>query len=162
MEYREVEAWLARLHHVDEEGAGAFRARLRVLRDLGIPKMPKVGKGARVHFSKDDIAELHLALTMSEFGLAPSRIAKTIEIIRNDPDFESLTLKGDYWLVLTMRANAGKLSDVNNTEAILSLATRRETELVEFLKEPPADTIATWHAVLSLQRVAKDMEGIDA
>lgn len=158
MEYREAEALLAKMHQVDEADIGAFRARLRVLRDHGIPKMPRVGKGARVHFFTDQIAEMHLSVILSEFGVPPARIALLIEKMRTTEGFFPLNQRGDWWLVITMRANAGKLSD--DPDNIIQIVTVPNHELTAALRKPPADAIATGHLVLDLQRIAEDLTGI--
>jgi len=71
MEYRELEAILAELHLVRPEGIGAFRSRLRILRDVGVPSVTKPGKGARVTYQFQDLWQAHLGLHLEHFGLSP-------------------------------------------------------------------------------------------
>ncbi len=160
MEYRDVEARLAELHKVDEEGIGAFRARLRVLRDMNIPNMPKVGKGSRVEFSIEHLAELHLAITLSRFGLPPARILQIVEYLRGLPPLFQYHRKTDLWMVLTMRAGASKLSDIKDKESILSITLCATGKLAESLEMAPANEVATWQAVLNMRQFAEDLHSI--
>ena len=73
--HAQVEAILAQLHRVNAEDMGAFRARLRNLRSLGVPDMPKRGSGRHATYSTNDIHELILALQLMEAGMAPVMIA---------------------------------------------------------------------------------------
>jgi hypothetical protein len=104
MNYTELEGRLASIHDVGPEGWGAFRARLRVLRDKGVPHVPRVGKGARVEYTFEDLWESNLALRLQEAGLPPSRV---VEIVTNArkflPTLPEMERRGDAWLtVLTI------------------------------------------------------------
>jgi hypothetical protein len=80
MEYRDIESILAELHGVtpDDRG-GAFRSRLRVLRDMGVPAVDKPGKGSRVSYKFLDLWEMHLALLLERFGLPPAGVKFVLE-----------------------------------------------------------------------------------
>jgi hypothetical protein len=80
MEYRDIESILAELHGVtpDDRG-GAFRSRLRVLRDMGVPAVDKPGRGSRVSYKFSDLWEMHLALLLDLFGLPPARVKFVFE-----------------------------------------------------------------------------------
>jgi hypothetical protein len=80
MEYRDIETILAELHGVppDDRG-GAFRSRLRVLRDMGVPAVEKPGKGSRVSYKFLDLWEMHLALLLERFGLPPASVKSVLE-----------------------------------------------------------------------------------
>lgn len=77
--YGEFEAILAELHRIPETGTKAFRARLRVMRDAGIPSVAKPGKGARVSYRFEDLWEAHLALHLEQFGLPLERVRFVME-----------------------------------------------------------------------------------
>jgi hypothetical protein len=62
--YGEFEGILSELHRIPETGRKAFRARLRFMRDAGIPSVAKPGKGARVSYRFEDLWETHLALLL--------------------------------------------------------------------------------------------------
>ena len=75
--YKRVEAALADALEVKPDGMGAFRARLRHLRNLGLPKLPTPGSGQRIGYSEDNAFVMLLALELEDVGLAP-RSAATI------------------------------------------------------------------------------------
>jgi hypothetical protein len=79
MEYRELETILAELHRVKPDERGAFRARLRVLRDIGVPAVVKPGKGSKVTYQFMDLWETHLGLLLARFGLPPVRVKFVLE-----------------------------------------------------------------------------------
>jgi hypothetical protein len=79
VEYREIEAILAELHGVTSDDRGAFRARLRVLKDKGVPQVDKPGKGSRVTYQFIDLWETHLALILMKFGLPPAQVKSILE-----------------------------------------------------------------------------------
>jgi hypothetical protein len=79
MEYREIESILAELHGVTPDDRGAFRARLRVLRDMGVPAVDKPGKGSRVTYQFVDLWEVHLGLLLEKFGLPPAQVKYVLE-----------------------------------------------------------------------------------
>ena len=75
MEYRLFEESLSRLHRVAApDDVKAFRARLKILRDVGAIDVPKPGKGSRVDYSFDDLLIGHLALIFDDAGFPPSTI----------------------------------------------------------------------------------------
>jgi hypothetical protein len=77
--YGEFEAILAELHGIPEDERKAIRARLRVMRDAGIPSVAKPGKGARVSYRFEDLWEAHLALRLEQFGMPLERVRHLIE-----------------------------------------------------------------------------------
>jgi hypothetical protein len=80
MEYRDIESILAELHGVTpEDRGGAFRSRLRVLRDMGVPRVDKPGRGSRVSYKFLDLWEMHLALLLERFGLPPASVKFVLE-----------------------------------------------------------------------------------
>jgi hypothetical protein len=79
VEYRELESILAELHGVTPDDRGAFRARLRVLRDIGVPAVMKPGKGSRVTYQFLDLWEVHLGLLLERFGLPPAQVKFVLE-----------------------------------------------------------------------------------
>jgi hypothetical protein len=80
MEYRDIESILAELHGVTpEDRGGAFRSRLRVLRDMGVPRVEKPGRGSRVNYKFSDLWDMHLALLLERFGLPPAFVKFVLE-----------------------------------------------------------------------------------
>lgn len=134
MEYRGFEATLAKLHGVTADGMSAFRARLRVLRSMGVPKLPRVGKGARVKFSRAEIADVHLALTLGESGLPPARIIEAVrctEKLRVWPPHRPERT----WLVMSRRSNH-ECRERLDEDVLLCLEIVEETDLLRHLETP--------------------------
>jgi hypothetical protein len=69
--YADVERGLAAALDVDEATQrGPFRQRLKHLQRLGLPGV-EPGKGARIEYSDEQVAQLLIALLMSEVGIDP-------------------------------------------------------------------------------------------
>ena len=156
MEYRYVEAILAKLHGVTGDGMGAFRARLRVLRSMGVPKLPLVGRGARQKFSGADLADLHLALTLGEFGLPPARI---IEVVRRT---EKLRVWPPHppdgtWLVISRRSDHEGRERLSEDE-LLCVEIVEATDLLRHLENPKLNGLLAWHALLNLEKFTQDIQ----
>jgi hypothetical protein len=71
LRYKRVEEALSRTFKVPEASLGAFRARLRNLRNMGIPNLPKSGSGTKIDYSRDQVIEILIALELSRLGIAP-------------------------------------------------------------------------------------------
>lgn len=81
----QVEAAVAAAHGIREEGLPAFKARLRHLRNLGVPMIPHVGSGSRVNYSEDNVRQLFLALEFEQFGMSPRLAARFVREIWSSP-----------------------------------------------------------------------------
>src|SRR5215831_13325989 len=81
--YKHVEAVLSRIFKVSAEGEGAFRARLRHLRNMGIPKLPKPGSGAQIGYTRQHLIQMIIALELSALGIAPRHAADLAERVRS-------------------------------------------------------------------------------
>jgi hypothetical protein len=84
LRYKHVEAALVRYFAVPEQQLGAFRARLRYLRKIGVPDLAKVGSGSQLTYSREQAIEMMLALQVSQLGASPKWFASTK---RAQPDF---------------------------------------------------------------------------
>jgi hypothetical protein len=71
LRYKRVEEALCRIFNVPREGLGAFRARLRNLRNMGIPNLPRTGSGTKIAYTRDQVTEILIALELSRLGIAP-------------------------------------------------------------------------------------------
>jgi len=72
MQYRQFEEVLVEMFSIDETGLGAFRARLRHLRNLGIPNVPKHGSGNAVNYRREHLFTTSIALAVQTLGFAPT------------------------------------------------------------------------------------------
>jgi hypothetical protein len=72
MQYRQFEEALVQMFGIDDANLGAFRARLRHLRTLGIPDVPKRGSGNSVLYRSEEVFLTFVALVLQSLGSAPS------------------------------------------------------------------------------------------
>jgi hypothetical protein len=75
MQYGQFEEALIHVLGITEAGLGAFRGRLRHLRTLGIPNVPKRGSGNAIHYKKEDLFTTLIALALQTLGSAPETSA---------------------------------------------------------------------------------------
>ena len=71
-----VEAALARVFSVEPDELGPFRGRLRHLRNIGVPDLPKPGSGRQIKYSRQNIIEMMLALEFEAMGVSPRYAAQ--------------------------------------------------------------------------------------
>ena len=72
MQYAQFEEALVQIFSIRETDLGAFRARLRHLRNLGIPNIPKRGSGNTVYYRRKDLLVTFVALALQSLGSAPT------------------------------------------------------------------------------------------
>jgi hypothetical protein len=101
--YAQVETALAQAFDAREVQQGAFQGRLKHFRKLGLPQKTP-GKGARIRYTKDDVAQLLVALEFSEFGIDPHLIVDIVlrDWKRKGPLSQAVQVTqfpGDDWLV---------------------------------------------------------------
>jgi hypothetical protein len=85
LRYGEVEAILASFLHVESGGEKAFRARLRHLRNIGVPMgITEPGKGAVIRFTREQVFEMLLCLVLQSFGVSPSDARDLVRSIIKD------------------------------------------------------------------------------
>jgi hypothetical protein len=160
MEYKAFEAALADLHVVDADDMKAFRARLRVLRDMGVPAVSGPGKGSRIDYSFGDLWETALALALERFGLPPARATEVVEDARNSDLLSEVKKKErrhrqDIWL------NLGLLAFEPDTDRRhrLILPTVKPLEFIfADLKdsETPPDKMALLRGLLNLSLLTRN------
>ena len=84
LRYGQIEQALAEILGVPSlERTRAFRARLRHLRNIGIPELPKPGTGQSVAYSYEHALELLVALRLESIGTAPRFLAPLAKSITN-------------------------------------------------------------------------------
>jgi hypothetical protein len=84
--YRCLEAALADVMNVKPKGMGAFRAKLRHLRNLGLPRLPSPGSGQAINYTRRQALELVFAMELEKFGQVPRMAAENAQsIVRQSP-----------------------------------------------------------------------------
>ena len=73
-QYGQVEAAIAEVLGIKARGFGALRARLRHMRNIGVPELPRPGSGQKITYSKSMALEMLLTVTLERGGFTP-RIA---------------------------------------------------------------------------------------
>jgi hypothetical protein len=99
LRYSDIENALAEVLRVPPDRAGAFRGRIRHLRNIGVPEVPHPGHGRPASYSVLDALEILIALRLHALGVAPKVIA---------PMAHKIMLQ--YWLDAADE-RAGKLPD---------------------------------------------------
>lgn len=66
---------------VEPKDMGAFRARLRHLRNIGVAQLPNPGSGQPINYSCGQALEMLIALELEKAGQAPKQVALTTETI---------------------------------------------------------------------------------
>ena len=86
MRYKDVETALAELMNVRPTDMGAFRGRLRHLRNIGLPRLPQSGSGRAINYSPRHVLAMFLALQFEEAGQTAGNAALVAEsIVRQLP-----------------------------------------------------------------------------
>jgi hypothetical protein len=75
LRYSDVENALKDVLHVRQPDMGAFRGRLRHLRNLDLPRVAKAGSGRAIDYSSNNVLEMLLALELEDAGVKPERAA---------------------------------------------------------------------------------------
>lgn len=69
----EVEAILALIHNISDEGRGALRARMRHLQRLSFPHGVNTGRGTPARYGLAPVFHLALAFELIQLGISPER-----------------------------------------------------------------------------------------
>jgi hypothetical protein len=72
MQYGQFEEALVQMFSIKEGHLGAFRARLRHLRSLGVPSIPKRGSGNTAIYMPKDLVITFVALALQALGSNPT------------------------------------------------------------------------------------------
>ena len=72
MQYGQFEKALVEVFSIKESNLGAFRARLRHLRNLGVPEIPKRGSGNTAIYKTEDLLATFVALALQTLGSTPT------------------------------------------------------------------------------------------
>jgi hypothetical protein len=100
--YKQVEEVLAEIFEIEPDRHKAFRARLRHLRNIGIPAdLPKPGSGAQVDYSRDHVLEMLIALEITSIGIAPRHTTYLTRMLRVGEMFASVLEKdNEFYLII--------------------------------------------------------------
>ena len=78
LRYKHVEVALAEVIGIGPNDMPAFRARLRHLRNIGVPRLPNPGSGQPIAYTRQQALEL-LALELETVGQAPKKVETTLQ-----------------------------------------------------------------------------------
>lgn len=77
LRYGHIEAALAEIMNIEPGNAKAFHARLRHLRNIGVPTgLPAPGKGQAIKYTRQHAFELLMAVSLQNAGQGPKLAAK--------------------------------------------------------------------------------------
>ena len=86
LQYGHVETALATVFSVAPKGMGAFRARLRHLRNIGLPRLARPGSGRHIVYTERQALEMLLALELENHGYSAKNAAFLAQsIVRQSP-----------------------------------------------------------------------------
>src|SRR5437660_355977 len=86
LRYQHVEAALVEVGKIAPADLGAFRARLRHLRNIGLPRLPKTGSGQHITYTRRQALEMMIAVELEKVGQTPRRAALlATSIVRQSP-----------------------------------------------------------------------------
>jgi hypothetical protein len=86
LRYDDVETALEEVLRIKPTGMGAFRGRLRHLRNIGLPRLPKRGSGRPIDYSPRQALEMLLALELENAGQTASKAAfVAASMVRQSP-----------------------------------------------------------------------------
>jgi len=115
VQYRHLETALIKLFEVGESEIGAFKARIRHLRALGCPHIAKPGSGERIEYSRENTAELALALELERVGKPPRAAAWLADHLVRNPEFMEARRIPRYLVLLPGRLDS-KVGDEDLSE----------------------------------------------
>jgi len=75
IQYGHIEKALADVVGVKPKALGAFRAKLRHLRNIGVPQLPNPGSGNAISYSQRQALEMLIALELEKLGFSPRNVA---------------------------------------------------------------------------------------
>jgi hypothetical protein len=86
LRYKHIEGALADVLNVEPKAMGAFRAKLRHLRNIGLPKLPSPGSGRHIEYSRRQALAVLIALELEKVGQSASQAALIAQsMVRQSP-----------------------------------------------------------------------------
>jgi hypothetical protein len=101
LQYKHIESALADVMSITSKDMGAFRARLRHLRNIGVPPLPNPGSGRRINYSRRRALELLIALQLEGLGQAPKNVALLAGTIVRQSPYGGKAKGGDFYAVVS-------------------------------------------------------------
>jgi hypothetical protein len=104
-----IERALAEVFRVSPDQMGVFRGRLRHLRNINCPKLPKTGSGQPVFITREQAIEILIALELTALGVAPRHAVETAKFYAeeiSDSDRDPVG-RGDYLIISPKQEFAG-------------------------------------------------------
>jgi hypothetical protein len=87
LRYADLEEALVDIMGVTPRKLSAFRAQLRHLRNIGVPRLPKSGSGYAIDYTREHAIELLLVLELQKLGQTARRAALVAgSIVRTNPN----------------------------------------------------------------------------
>jgi hypothetical protein len=91
--YGTIEKALAEVFRVKPDQMSAFRGRLRHLRNINCPEVPKTGSGQPVEFTREQAIEILIAIELGTLGIAPRHVVEAAKFYAreiSDPDRDTV------------------------------------------------------------------------
>ena len=85
LRYKHVESALIQVLNVKPKDLGAFRARLRHLRNINLPRLPKSGSGQHIVYTRHHALEMLVAVALENVGQKPKKAALLAQSIMRQP-----------------------------------------------------------------------------
>jgi hypothetical protein len=105
LRYKHVEAALAEVMKVKPKAMGAFRARLRHLRNIGLPRLPSPGSGRAIDYSRQQALAMLIAVELETVGQSPKQAARISQsMVRQSPYGQ---FEGEDWYVYVSEHEPG-------------------------------------------------------
>ena len=118
MQYGQFEETLVRMFAIKKNNLGAFRARLRHLRSLGVPKVPKRGSGNTAIYKTEDLLATFVALALQTLGSTPTVSAEIAKFAAQY--FDKLRSQDeDIFLVVTNTSDQARSSKPEYVQRLL-------------------------------------------
>src|ERR1700730_11693920 len=104
-----IEKALAEVFRVRPDQMGVFRGRLRHLRNINCPKLPKTGSGQPVFITREQAIEILIALELTALGVAPRHAVEAAKFYAEEiSDFNRDSVRrGDRLIVSPHREFGG-------------------------------------------------------
>ncbi|MGA7326907.1 MAG: hypothetical protein WBX25_21060 [Rhodomicrobium sp.] len=148
LRYGHIEAALAEIMNIEPENAKAFHARLRHLRNIGVPAgLPTPGKGQAIKYTRKHALELLIAVSLQNAGIGPRAAAKAANNMNEV--FQSGSERTEENIFGAVYPSIGKQEDAYIHCTVLPGA-ERLTESLKLMEKLPVAPVVT---IINLSRL---------